>query len=74
MLGIRATGAEPSVSGLMYANPPRNTLGFSLSDERHRYTITTNLDAQDAKVREYRHYVASASPYGASEGRLIKSK
>lgn len=74
MLGIRATGAEPRVSGLMYANPPRHTLGFSLSEERHRYTIATNLEAKDPKVREYRHYVASASPYGASEGSLIKSK
>lgn len=74
MLGIRATGAEPRVSGLMYANPPRHTLGFSLSEDKHRYTMTTNLEAKDAKVREYRHYVASASPYGASDGSLIKSK
>lgn len=74
MLGIRATGAEPRVSGLMYAYPPRHTLGFSFSEERHRYTITTNLEAKNPKVREYRHYVASASPYGASEASLIKSK
>ncbi len=74
MLGIRATGAEPRVSGLMYANPPRHTLGFSLSEERHRYTITTNLEAQDAKVREYRHYPDSGNPNGTSEAILIKSK
>ncbi len=74
MLGIRATGAEPRVSGLMYANPPRHTLGFSLSEERHRYTITTNLDAKDPKVREYRNYFDSGNPYGTDEASLIKSK